>query len=225
MQPEAKTFHDRPVGEIAATLPGASAVFRLFGIDFCCHGERSLTEAANGRALDPADLEAALAALDPDAVPAAPQETGALIDHIMTRYHEVHRRQLPELATLSRKVETVHAAHPAVPAGLADLLERMIGELEVHMKKEELMLFPVMRRQAGGALNTPIGQMRHDHDDHAQALARIEALTGGYAAPEGACRSWQALIAGAEALRNDLMEHIHLENNVLFPRFEAAGRA
>lgn len=213
-------LRDRTVGDIAARLAGASAVFRRFGIDFCCHGEVPLAEAAERRHLDLGTIEAALGALDPAAAPEAPRETGALIDHIQTRYHETHRRQIPELIELSRKVEAVHADHPMVPRGLADALQRVRGELEVHMKKEELILFPAMRRQATDRLGAPIGEMRHDHDEHGAFLEEVARLTNGHAPPEGACRSWQALCAGTAALAADLMEHIHLENNVLFPRFE-----
>lgn len=216
-------LHDRTVGEIAARLPGASGVFRRFGIDFCCHGEVPLAEAANRRQLDLGALEAVLGDLDPLAIPDAPRETGALIDHIQTRYHQAHRRQIPELIALSRKVEAVHAGHPEVPGGLADLLQRMWGELEMHMKKEELILFPAMRRQAADRIAAPIAEMRHDHDDHGAFLAELARLTQDHTLPEGACRTWQALYAGTAQLRADLMEHVHLENNVLFPRFEKAA--
>ncbi|HDZ72331.1 MAG TPA: iron-sulfur cluster repair protein YtfE [Aurantimonas coralicida] len=216
-------LHDQNVGEIAARLPGATGVFRRFGIDFCCHGDVSLTEAAYQRKLNIIELETALQALDPAAAPQAPRETTALIDHIQTRYHEVHRRQIPELIELSRKVEAVHAAHPNAPEGLADALQQIMGELEVHMKKEELILFPAMRRQAEGQLDAPITEMRHDHDAHGAFLERVAQITDDYTLPDGACRSWQALYAGAAQLKDDLMEHIHLENNVLFPRFEASA--
>jgi len=217
------TLHDRTVGQIAAQLPGASGVFRRFGIDFCCHGDVPLAEAANRRNLDLGALETALSALDPAAAPDAPQDTGALIDHIQTRYHATHRQQIPELIELSRKVEAVHANHPEVPRGLSDALHRIWGELEVHMKKEELVLFPAMRRQAADRLAVPISEMRHDHDDHGAFLDQVAQLTHDYTPPQDACRSWQALYAGAAQLKADLMEHIHLENNVLFPRFETTA--
>jgi regulator of cell morphogenesis and NO signaling len=114
----------------------------------------------------------------------------------------------------------VHAGDPSAPAGLASLLEKLIGELEVHMKKEELILFPAMMRSASGGLGAPVAEMRHDHDDQGVHLRKLEAITNGYALPAEACRSWQALYRGTAKLADDLMEHIHLENNVLFPRFE-----
>lgn len=207
------------VGEIAAMLPGATAVFRKLKLDFCCGGDVALEAAARQRGLDIAAVEAELVALG-NGQTSAPEETAELIGHILERYHEAHRRELPELVKLARKVEAVHADHSAAPHGLADTLQGMIGELEVHMKKEELILFPAMLRNAVGRLSEPIGQMRHDHDDHGAYLRRLEEITGDFTLPPGACRSWQALYAGTAKLADDLMEHIHLENNVLFPRFE-----
>ena len=213
----------RNVGEIAASLAGATGVFRRFGIDFCCHGDVPLDESARRRGIDVEALIDALSELDDTAQASAlPDETGALIDHILTRYHEVHRRQVPELITLARRVEQVHAGKPGVPAGLADMLQQALGELEVHMRKEELILFPAMRRQGAGPLDGPIAQMRHDHVDHGEVLERIAELTGDFTPPDGACGSWRALYVGAAQLRDDLIEHIHIENNILFPRFESA---
>jgi regulator of cell morphogenesis and NO signaling len=211
------------VGEIAAALPGATAVFRRFGMDFCCKGNVALKDSARQRGVDVADVERALLALD-GAIDdeAVPTTTPALIDHIIARYHEIHRSELPELVRLARQVEKVHAGKPGVPAGLAALLERMTSELEQHMCKEELILFPAMKRQpANLLLDAPIACMRHEHDDHGEHLRELDELTGGITLPAGACRTWQALYAGLAKLTEDLMQHIHLENNVLFPRFSA----
>jgi regulator of cell morphogenesis and NO signaling len=218
-----ESLRERKVGEIAANLPGATGVFRHFGIDFCCHGEVPLDEAASARGVDVGALEEALSALDGAEPARIPDGTAELIDHILTRYHEVHRRQVPELIMLSRKVEHVHAGKPGVPAGLADMLQQALGELEVHMRKEELILFPAMRRQGSGALEGPIAQMRHDHVDHGELLDRMAELTGDFIVPEGGCGTWRALYAGAAQFRDDLIDHIHIENNILFPRFEGGA--
>ena len=225
-QTQSVSLRNRTVGELAATMPGATAVFRKFRVDFCCHGEIALDEAARQRGVDVDDVERELRALEA-ASAALPEswETGRLIDHILARYHETHRRELPELIELARKVEAVHIDHPQAPRGLAVLLKQMHGELEVHMKKEELILFPAMRRRSGGGLDAPIAQMRHDHADHGEHLQRMQAITNGFARPEGACRSWQALYLGAAKLADDLTEHIHLENNVLFPRYQESATA
>ena len=214
----------RKVGEIAATLAGATEVFRRFGIDFCCHGDVALDEAAEARGADVDALQEALLALDENK-PAwtLPEGTAELIDHILMRYHDAHRRQMPELIMLSRKVEQVHAGKPGVPAGLADLLQKALGELAVHMQKEELMLFPAMRRQGSGAFDAPIGQLRHEHRDQGELLERMAELTGNFTVPEGGCATWRALYSGVEQFVNDLVDHIHIENNILFPRFESGA--
>jgi regulator of cell morphogenesis and NO signaling len=220
------SLSSRTVGDIAATIPGATGIFRQFKLDFCCGGDIALEDAARQGGVDIAELEHALNSLGESrsAIP-VPQQTGDLIDYILSRYHETHRGELPELVKLSRRVEAVHSDHPQAPHGLAALLQQMLGELEVHMKKEELILFPAMRRKPAGGLDVPIAQMRHDHDDHGEHLRRLESLTGNFTLSEGACRSWQALYTGSAKLANDLMEHIHLENNILFPRYESRRRA
>ncbi|PWS35237.1 iron-sulfur cluster repair di-iron protein [Falsiroseomonas bella] len=209
-------FAARQIGEIAAALPGATAVFRRRKLDFCCGGAVRLADAVAAEAL-PA-IEAELAALVPG-VPEAPEETGALIDHIIARYHDVHRAQVPELIRLARRVEAVHRDHPEVPQGLADLLTRIEWEMTDHMQKEEQGLFPMLR--AGHAPAMAMQLMRDEHDDHGLRLRGLEAITHGHEPPEDACNSWRALYAGTAQFAEDLTQHIHLENNVLFPRFGA----
>lgn len=211
-------FAARTVAEIAASLPGATAVFRRRKLDFCCGGKVPLAEAAAARNLPLPEIEAELAALQGGPA-AAPQDTDKLIDLIEERYHATHRRELPELIRLSRRVEAVHREHSESPQGLADLLAEMAEELESHMMKEEQVLFPLMRRGGHPMIVHPIGAMRAEHDDHGEHLRRMEELTRGGAAPAEACPTWRALYAGTRKLADDLMEHIHLENNILFPRF------
>ncbi|TCZ55988.1 iron-sulfur cluster repair protein YtfE [Roseicella aquatilis] len=213
-------FAARSVAEIAAALPGATAVFRRHKLDFCCGGGAALAEAAAARGADLSTVEAELAALVPDTA-AAPAETEALIALIETRFHATHRRELPELVRLARRVESVHGDNPAAPHGLAELLAGIAAELEDHMQKEEQVLFPLMRQGGHPMIGHPISMMRHEHDSHGAQLRTLEALTTGGVPPAGACNTWRALYAGTRKLADDLMEHIHMENNVLFPRFGA----
>jgi regulator of cell morphogenesis and NO signaling len=150
----------------------------------------------------------------------APQVTGPLIDHILSRYHEVHRAESAELLRLARKVETVHADDPEVPAGLAQSLGVLASEMEDHMRKEEMILFPAMRAGGGPRFEHPIAVMRGDHEDYTANIELIRQLTGGLMPPDHACGSWRALYAGTEKLLDDLAAHIALENEVLFPSFE-----
>lgn len=219
-------LENRTVGEIAAKLPGATAVFRHYAIDFCCQGDVKLGEAAARRKVAVADLEAALNALDGfSAVQPEARQTDQLITHILVRYHETHRREIGELVELARKVEAVHATHPETPRGLASLLQQLQDDLEAHMRTEEEVLFPAMLWHGEGELDRPITQMRHDHVEHGRHLQQLRSATNDFVAPEGACRSWQALYTGTAKLADDLIEHIHLENNVLFPRFQQTPAA
>jgi regulator of cell morphogenesis and NO signaling len=213
-------FADRHVGDIAASLPGATQVLRAHNIDYCCGGERSLAAAAAAQGQSLAEIEGKLAALAP-AGAAAPQPTDELIDHILTRFHETHRRELPELIALADKVEQRHAAHPAVPRGLADALRETAAALDEHMQKEEQVLFPLMRSGGHPMIGAPISCMRGEHVMHGERLDHLEALAGGLALPVEACATWGALYAGLRKLIDDVHEHVHLENNVLFPRFGA----
>jgi len=152
-----------------------------------------------------------------------PQDTEALIDHILDRYHETHRRELPELIALARKVETVHGDRPEAPHGLADALAAMAPELEAHMQKEEAVLFPMMRMGGNPMIVHPIAMMRMEHEDHEANLARLTDLTGNFRTPDDACGSWRTLYRGVAKLVADLRAHIELENTVLFARFEGAS--
>lgn len=223
-------FANSSLGEIATSLPGATAVLRRHKLDFCCGGSATLADAAWAKGLRLDLLEQELAAVAAAALPAEPAETTtavpttAVIDLILTRYHETHRRELPELARLARRVEAVHRDNPAVPRGLADLLETMGADLENHMAKEEQVLFPLMRQAdlAGGShpmIPHAIAMMTSEHDDHASHLRELERLTGDFTPPAEACNTWRALYAGGRKFADDLVAHIHTENNILFPRF------
>lgn len=213
----------KAIGQIAVQLPGATAVFRRLKLDFCCGGQVSLRQATAEKGLDLQAVVQELSALQrPDTLP----ESGTpaqLIGHIVSRYHDVHRQQLPELIRMARRVEAVHRGNPDVPAGLADVLEEMEQELLSHMHKEEAILFPMLARGGNPFAAHPIGVMRSEHDEHGQTLEHIARLTTDMNPPPGACNTWRALYAGLAQLADDLVNHIHLENNVLFPPFEPAA--
>ncbi len=211
------------LGEIAARVPGATAVFRRHKLDFCCGGNVPLDQAARAKGLDAQALLQELRQVAPaNDAQAVPAEVNPLIDHILARYHEVHRQQLPELERMARRVEAVHSDHPAVPRGLAQHLEAMQSELLSHMEKEEQVLFPMLRTGGHPMVVHPITMMRHEHLEHGQALETLDRLTNEMTPPQGACNTWRALYTGLAQLKSDLMEHIHLENNLLFPTFEGA---
>ena len=142
------------------------------------------------------------------------------IDHILQRYHNVHRAQFEELVPLAQKVAQVHA--DTFPAEVTDLLAYMQNELLMHMMKEERMLFPMINQGVGRGAAMPISVMMHAHEEHDQAIARLEELTNNFELPEGACGSWTRLYTLAKEMVDDLKDHIHLENEIFFPRVLAS---
>lgn len=212
------------IGQIAVQLPGATAVFRRLKLDFCCGGHVSLDQAASDKGLDLQAVVHELSALQrPSELPDLGTPT-ELVEHIIARYHEVHRAQLPELIRMARRVEAVHRDNPNTPHGLADALETMEQELLMHMHKEEAVLFPMLRAGGNSFVSQPIAMMRHEHNDHGEALEHLARLTNDITPPMGACNTWRALYTGLAQLREDLINHIHLENNILFPQFEQAAQ-
>lgn len=214
-------FADMPLGDIASKIPGATRLFRQYRMDFCCGGARSLRQEAERKN---ADLEALVSGLEDLANASSGKQewsdttTEELVAHVLARYHVRHREQLVELIRLAGKVERVHAAHAEVPAGLSEHLTKMAQELECHMQREERILFPLLLQGQQEAVAGPISVMESEHVLHGDALEEMLALSHQLQLPENACHSWRALYLGLSELRDDLMEHIHLENNILFKR-------
>ena len=152
-------------------------------------------------------------------------DAAALTRYIETRYHARHRQQLPTLFKMAEMIEDLHVDDRHVPEGLSGLLGRMIGEMEVHMKKEELILFPAIRGGGRPGIEHPIAAMRADHDDHAREVDEIRRLTRDLHLPDGACSTWTTLYSGLGEFIDDLTEHMRLENDVLFPLFEGGVRS
>lgn len=215
----------RSLGDLARDIPGATRVFHEHKLDFCCGGRHSLQEAAAERGLDVAAITRELASLadtGTDERDWRGSGNAALVEHLLTRFHALHRQQLPELIRLARRVEHVHGARPNCPNGLADALAAMQQELESHMQKEEQVLFPLLT-QGRNHVDGPVAVMRFEHEQHGEALARLEALAHDFETPVGACNTWQALYRGLRQFRADLMQHIHLENNILFEGLAETG--
>jgi regulator of cell morphogenesis and NO signaling len=210
------------LGDLAAANPSATRVFLRRRLDFCCGGRRSLAEACEQAGLDPAEIVAELEdeakRTDSSTVWNERSQT-EVADHIERHYHAALRRDLPPLIDAARKVERVHARKPGVPAGLADVLTEFFAEMQSHMAKEENILFPMIRRGARGeAVYMPVRVMEGEHDAHREQLVRIRELTDDLRLPAHACATWTALYHGLETIEAELMQHIHLENNILFSR-------
>jgi regulator of cell morphogenesis and NO signaling len=218
---------DTPVGHIAANHPLATRVFARVGIDFCCGGGKPLQDACTEAGADPAQT---LAEIQRELQQDLTDEThwqdaplDDLIEHILDTYHSALREELPRLENMLGKVYRVHAEKDLERlTELVEVFDALKAELLSHMLKEEQILFPMIQQGDGGQAGGPIAVMEHEHEIAGAALRRIRALTDNYTPPEGACNTWRALWAGLGELESDTHLHIHLENNILFPRAAAS---
>jgi regulator of cell morphogenesis and NO signaling len=223
---------NKTVGQLVAERPSRARVFERFGIDYCCGGKTALGEACAERRLDTQKIVAALreadskaaATDDPDWTRAALSE---LIANILEKHHAYLQRELPRLAEIAVKVHEVHGARHPELADVRQTYNGLRAELEEHMMKEEQILFPLIKAMESsqtleashcGSVNNPIHVMKNEHDSAAAALARMRALTGDFTPPEDGCNTYRALLDGLAELEADLHQHIHKENNILFPR-------
>lgn len=216
MQPITTTL-----AELAVIYPGAARVFFHHGLDFCCGGRRALEDACRERGLDAvrilkeiddaAPVDADLPRWDREPLP-------LLVAHIVSTYHARLRRDLPDLIEMARRVERTHASRAGCPHGLTAHLEAMHAAVLDHLEKEEQVLFPMIVRGVGSRAAAPVQVMEREHDHHRDNLVALRQLTDNLRPPTEACATWRALYAGLTQLEQELMAHIHLENNVLFPR-------
>lgn len=230
---------DTPLGEIASAFPASTRVFEARGLDYCCGGQRPLREAAAAAGVAPekvlddlADLEAARIDAGPDWRRAT---AGQLIDHLVEVHHAYTRAEMARLMPLMTKVAGEHGErHPELLL-IRATVQDLFHDLGPHLMKEERVLFPYIRaleegRAAAGGFGSvanPIHAMEHEHDlVSGDLLLRIRDVSRDFALPGGADPVWASLYDGLAALEADLHQHIHLENNVLFPKALAleAGR-
>lgn len=208
------------LADVATAHAAASRVFHRYGLDFCCGGQRPLTEACAEKGLSAEGVLAEIAAEgDGQATPGwHARPLAELIDFIEGHYHARLRAELPELVRLAEKVEARHADKASCPRGLAAHLAAARQAVVDHLAKEEQILFPLIRSGRGAQAGGPIYVMELEHDDHRESLVGIRRLTADLVAPPEACTTWRALYLRLAEFERELMEHIHLENNVLFRR-------
>ena len=208
------------MADLATTHPAASRVFKRHGLDFCCGGRKPLAEVCSTKGLDADsvmhEIEEEERTVDLPRWDTAPLP--ALITFILDRYHARLRDELPALIALAQRVEGRHGSKTDCPRGLAALLETVHHEVLSHLEKEEQILFPMIMRGDGTFASGPIYVMEAEHVEHGVNLARIRTLTNDLTVPPDACPTWRALYLRLDELESDLFDHIHLENNVLFPR-------
>lgn len=212
------------LGQVAATHPVATQVFLRHRLDFCCGGGQQLGEACRKAGLDPYAVigEIVAESATQEVVRWDTRPLHELVEFIVLHYHEPLRRDLHVMIEAARRVERVHGKKPSCPVGLAALLEQLEVELQDHLDKEEQVLFPAIQSGAGARLQMAVRVMMQEHDDHGASLQRVRERATDFQPPPEACATWRALYTGLAKLETELMEHIHLENNVLFPRALAA---
>lgn len=221
---------ETPIGRIAADHPLTTRVFARHRLDYCCGGDRPLAAACEAKGLDADDVMrevereiAGARGADVDAIRWEDASDRQIIDHIVAVYHTPLREELPRLAAMARKVAAVHGElRPATLPTLASTVAALRAELERHMADEERDVFPRILGGANGDTADRLADLEHDHEEAGAALERIRKLTGDYEVPAEACGTWRALWHGLEDLERTMHEHVHLENNVLFPRVQKA---
>jgi regulator of cell morphogenesis and NO signaling len=219
---------DSRVSDVAAARPATVKIFQQYGIDFCCGGKRPLSEACAEHGVDVDSLvtelrSAASGAADDRDWRDAPLPE--LVEHIQHRFHQPLRAELPRIAGLMAKVLSRHGDHlPEVLGPLNSEFSDLKHDLLQHMAKEDAVLFPaiVSLPSAGEETNAfvgrPIAVMEAEHDEAGRILDRIRRITDDYTPPEWACPTFRGLYHGLAELEREMHLHVHLENNVLFPR-------
>lgn len=222
------------VGQLVAERPARSRVFQQLGIDFCCGGKKPLEEACRAKGLDPHTvLQTLLAGEDQTPgevalVDAARMSLTELCAHIESTHHAYLRIELPRLHQMLTRVAAVHGGRYPWMRQVLDVFAPFAEELASHMVKEEQVLFPMIRAleagergvagHCGDTIANPVRMMEHEHDDAGEALRLMHELTDGYTPPADACNTFRAALDGLRELEQDMHQHVHKENNILFPR-------
>ena len=223
------------IGEMVTKDYRKAQIFKKRGIDFCCGGKKTLEEVCEKKGIDVEVVKAELAAVDAQesetGLPFDKWELDFLSDYIVNTHHRYIRENIPFLSEISNKVARVHGdRHPEL-IEVAGTFSRIAADLSLHLMKEENILFPFIKElvaaaknntkhapAAFGSVNTPTQMMEVEHEQAGEDLAVIRELTNNYSLPADACTSYTILFKKLEEFENDLFNHVHLENNILFPK-------
>ena len=221
-----------PVGELVRERPSRARLFESLGIEYCCGGKAGLDEACLGLGLNVQEVVERIEESDTQGetgeyVDANAMSLSELADHIVAKHHAYLRAELPRLEAMTKRVAQVHGTSDERLASVHTAFCSVRDELMSHMMKEERILFPRIRQLESsamsdasgcGSIRGPIQQMEHEHDNAGEALDTMRHLTDDYTPPEWACNTYRAMLDGLETFEADMHQHVHKENNVLFPK-------
>lgn len=230
-----ENLRNKTVGEIVKLDFRAADVFSSYGIDFCCGGKISVADACAASGADESKVISELESLQYRTGAAAHDfdswNIGFLTDYIINTHHQYVAKAIPQILPLAQKVADVHGEHHPEVVVVNELFNELADELLSHMQKEEQILFPyikklVVEESAGkctdpscfGSVASPISVMEAEHENAGTILKQLYNLSDGYTAPEDACNTFRVLYGKLKEFEDDLHVHIHLENNILFPK-------
>jgi regulator of cell morphogenesis and NO signaling len=224
---------EKTLAEIVTDNIRSAIVFEEYGLDFCCNGKRPLAEACQNKNVNVEDVLRSLSELDSknNSEKINYWELDFLIDYIINNHHQYVRKMIPIISMHADKVASVHGENHPETKQIADLFFAVREELESHMMKEERILFPYIKQlyyanknneqiapPPFGTIQNPIRMMEAEHQSAGDAMKSIRELSNNFSTPEDACNTFKALYSDLKEFEEDLHKHIHLENNILFPK-------
>ncbi|HBC04877.1 MAG TPA: iron-sulfur cluster repair di-iron protein [Aequorivita sp.] len=228
------TLQEKTVADVVTENIKAAHIFKKHGIDFCCGGGVSIKRACEKAKIDPAILMAELLSLDTVQDRAKDYNSWKLdflTDHIINVHHTYVEENSPMLLQYAQRVNHVHGHHYTELGQIEALVKQVVQELASHMKKEELILFPFIKKLVKaerdgeeipaihfGTVENPIKMMEAEHEEAGEILRQIAKLSNNFTPPQGACNTYRAFYAKLDEFEQDLHQHVHLENNILFPK-------
>jgi len=234
MELKTKEFSERPVGELVSEDYRRADIFKANGIDFCCGGKKSVQQACEENGVDPQHIVNALN--DLSVQPTGPRqdfrkwELDFTCDYIVNTHHAYVNEAITQIKLYLEKVARVHGGNNPELHEVRDAFETLAGEMTAHMKKEELILFPQIKKMVAakkqgqrisrppfGSISNPINAMEAEHEGAGNLIADIRKLTHDFTPPAHACATYRVSFASLQQFEEDLHRHVHLENNILFP--------
>lgn len=222
------------ISEIVAENYDTATVFKKYGIDFCCNGERTLNEVATKKNVSVAKLIQEISFIETNTITSQNYQNwdlDFLSDYIYQNHHLYVEQRGPEIIAYLEKLCKVHGKNHPELFEVIELFKEAVGDLAMHMKKEELILFPHIKKIAQayrnkekletppfGSIENPINMMHSEHDNEGERFRRISELTNNYEVPKDACNTYKIAFILLKEFEDDLHKHIHIENNILFKK-------